>query len=269
MGSQHKQRCCSIHCVCMTARGLAYPAMHHGTDIQPLGVGLHVPCTDANCNLCCNLLRWDMRRCAALPAVPALLTPPCCPACTLPDNVIFCADVDLGVSLLGMQYLEMNSTKELFWRHGYVLYQYAVSGWWKVRPHLHHPDPAFRSAFRSYGENTDEYEKRNGDGFHVYIDVWPMWPVPANTTDCEKDLGIDPAPLLTVPWDSAFAELKKGSLEAVDTCSKAFEPASHSSGAQEQVYCKFFQATPLNITPGTRLAKMHNHSFPISTNYER
>lgn len=107
-------------------------------------------------------------------------------------------DVDLGLTPLAHQFLELNSTREELWRYGYALLFFtqthhapARPGFWKVRPHLHHPDPAFRAAFRSYGEDYKDWRKRHDYDAAGFIDLWPMWRVPSNTTSCTIKQGMD------------------------------------------------------------------------------
>jgi hypothetical protein len=47
-----------------------------------------------------------------------------------------------------LQFLELNTTKEELWRHGYVVWHQAERGmgWWKMCPHIHHPSPDFQAA---------------------------------------------------------------------------------------------------------------------------
>jgi hypothetical protein len=185
------------------------------------------------------------------------------------------ADVDVGVTLHGLQFLELNATRQELWRHGYALYQYPIGGldsnarWWKLRPHLHHPDPAFRAAFRAYNEDTDAWQKRQGDGMAAYVDLWPMWPVPNNTTSCYKSLDIDTVAALSTPWDLVFARWKSGTLTMIDTCSARFAAASHTTNrGSQRLLCTMYLVPPLNQTLGLRLATVHNQTFPGASNFE-
>lgn len=185
-------------------------------------------------------------------------------------------DVDIAVSPLGLQFLELNSTRQELWRHGYALYHYSrwSEKWWKLGPHLHHPDPAFRAAFRAYKEDTDAWKEREGDLLAVFADLWPMWPVPNNTTSCTTASGIDTSSALWTPWDSAFDGLKNGTVNEVDTCSDRFAANSsagsaNSSGPRQQLWCTVYQAPPYNVITGSRLATVHNQSFPVATNFAR
>lgn len=59
-------------------------------------------------------------------------------------------DVDLGLTPLALQFLELNSTREEIWRHGYAVWHHwdtgRNTGWWKMCPHRHHPSPHFQAA---------------------------------------------------------------------------------------------------------------------------
>lgn len=57
-------------------------------------------------------------------------------------------DVDLGLTPLALQFLELNASRAELWRHGYALWHHAEQGmgWWKMCPHRHHPSPAFQAA---------------------------------------------------------------------------------------------------------------------------
>jgi hypothetical protein len=57
-------------------------------------------------------------------------------------------DIDLGLTPLALQFLELNASRAELWRHGYALWHHAEKGmgWWKMCPHQHHPSPAFQAA---------------------------------------------------------------------------------------------------------------------------
>jgi hypothetical protein len=77
-------------------------------------------------------------------------------------------DLDLAVTPYLIQFLELNSTREELWRHGYAVFM-GEDVFWKFHPHIHHPKPEFRAAFKSMGEYYGDWQKRTNGTMAVYL----------------------------------------------------------------------------------------------------
>jgi hypothetical protein len=176
-------------------------------------------------------------------------------------------DVDIAVTPLVIQFLELNSTREELWRHGYALFYYdEFLGWWKLCPHKHHPAPEFKSAFQALGETVKGWQSRTKRTQAVYLDLWPMWPVVGGTTDCRRGSTIVQEGLLDVPWDTAPKVLGSGSHVEVCMLRKAGLVKSRKGDSR---FCSLYVQTPWKVTaPGKSMAQVENSSFPVVSNYE-
>jgi hypothetical protein len=176
-------------------------------------------------------------------------------------------DVDVAVTPLVIQFLELNSTRQELWRHGYALFYYdEFQGWWKLCPHKHHPAHEFKSAFRALGETVKGWQDRTNRTQAVYLDLWPMWPVVGGTTDCQKGSTIVQEGLLDVPWDTAPKVLGSGSHVDVCVLRKAGLMKSRKGDSR---FCSLYVQTPWAVAaPGKSMAQVDNNSFPVVANYE-
>lgn len=178
-------------------------------------------------------------------------------------------DVDLGITPLALQYLELNATREELWRYGYVFWYHAERGVWKLTPHMHHPSPHFRAVMK-LDEGVDAWQKRNKLWISVYLDFWLMWPVPSETTNCATRSKINTTAHLTVPWDSPSRLAAGGS--DVNPCSSrsstAGAPAGQQAGSGRQKFCVAELGPPLSVEPGARIAQMGNLTFPTAVNFD-
>lgn len=80
-------------------------------------------------------------------------------------------DLDVAVTPLLLQFLELNSTREELWRHGYAVFM-GDDVFWKFHPHIHHPKPEFRAAFRAMGEHYGTWQDRTNGTAAVYMVSW-------------------------------------------------------------------------------------------------
>lgn len=173
-------------------------------------------------------------------------------------------DVDLGLSPLAIQFLELNSTKELLWRHGYTFWFNYPRRVWKVCPHLHHPSPHFQTVML---KNTTlaAFEQQTGRQVAAYVDGWLMWRVPGATHRCSGDsLGPDFDTLMATPWDNNSTALSTGA----DACSLQHAAAAHNSTPAVQTYCVSESDVPHRMQPGSRTARVAGRNFPMPQNYE-
>lgn len=198
-------------------------------------------------------------------------------------------DVDVSVTPLLLQFLELNSTREELWRHGYALFYYAEhKALWRLCPHIHHPDPNFRLLFKSFNDElTTDWEKRHGHYQDGFIDLWPMWQVTHNTTNCTGETGLDPKAQLAVPWDTPTQQQSQppagsnngnataaaGNGSHIDTCSAKFAASrgqllSQSEGLDAVRYCSIVLPIPYLISRVPSQAKILNQTFSVPSNAE-
>lgn len=78
-------------------------------------------------------------------------------------------DLDIAVTPYLLQFLQLNSTREELWQHGYALFQGELSNFWKFHPHIHHPKPEFRNAFRAMHEYYLDWQFRTKQTMAVYM----------------------------------------------------------------------------------------------------
>jgi hypothetical protein len=107
---------------------------------------------------------------------PCLLLCPCLPLApsslsAVRDSTILphTQDLDVAVTPFLIQFLELNSTREELWRHGYAVFLGEGSTFWKFHAHIHHPKPEFRNAFRVMDEYYGDWEARTKQAMAVYM----------------------------------------------------------------------------------------------------
>jgi hypothetical protein len=181
-------------------------------------------------------------------------------------------DVDVALTPLAIQFLELNSTKEALWRHGYSFWFQHPRGIWKWCPHLHHPSKHFQDLMVT-GVEVDVYEGVRRDG-------WLMWRVPDATQRCSKPPGAaeDNTTALATPWDGDRAALSAGP----DVCARQAQAAASLSGGSAQrtvpqggaasgrllqKFCVSESDVPHVLQPGTRAAQIEDKVFPMPENY--
>lgn len=78
----------------------------------------------------------------------------------------------------------------------------AEMGWWKLCPHIHHPSPQFQAAMTPLGSHGKVYNNTVRLAMPIYLDLWPMWPVPENVTSCSSTANVTSRldSILATPW---------------------------------------------------------------------
>ena len=123
------------------------------------------------CNTLPLLLRLHLFPYAMTNSTVAL---PCLPYACYPrairDGTILphTQDLDIAVTPFLLQFLELNSTREELWRHGYAVFM-GEDVFWKLHPHVHHPKPEFQAAFRAMGMKYGEWEAATHSTMAVYM----------------------------------------------------------------------------------------------------
>ena len=110
-------------------------------------------------------------------------------------------DLDIGITPLGVQFLELNATRQELWKYGYAFWHHANRNVWKLCPHAHHPAPEIQ-ALMMRDEPRAKWRERQGLPNTAFMDAWLMWQVPDEVTTCTTSAGIDISEALSVPWDA-------------------------------------------------------------------
>lgn len=185
-------------------------------------------------------------------------------------------DLDIALTPLAIQFLALNTTKELLWRYGYTFWHHYERRVWKLCPHIHHPSPHFQ-AVMVRDMDVSQYKNTTGRLTSAYVDAWLMWPVEASRTSCSRSnlVGgrhLDAAGQLSTPWDGSSTAWSSG----VDVCrqhrqtSKTVLPTSSTVGSaagSTQKFCVSGSDVPHTIVPGLRTGKIGDRALPMPENY--
>lgn len=187
-------------------------------------------------------------------------------------------DIDLGLTPLALQYLELNSTKEALWRHGYAFWFHEERGLWKMCPHVHHPSPHFQAVMQ-FNETLPSWQAKDVDNnwASAFVDGRLMWPVPNHTATCENHTtALDVQALLKVPWDKEDKggkthTRKVNASKAINPCAlrrAATGPKGGNNAApqQRQKYCLSETAPPVVVSQGSKPAVIAGRHFPGAEN---
>lgn len=184
-------------------------------------------------------------------------------------------DLDIGLTPLGVQFLELNATREELWRYGYAFWHDTERQVWKLCPHAHHPSSAFQ-AVMVQNQTTAGWQERNGRFVAGYMDAWLVWPVPHTVKTCTMSAGLNVSEVLAVPWDG-HAPPYSGITSACEHVpisrrlwglSRKENGQPHAAQPSAAKYCALEAAEPLLVQPGSRTARIGGQLFPMAVNAE-